>query len=211
MLAHATKNATSLTLFNNGGTPVATSTVATTSYVQGAYNKLGQQINNLITDITVTGTGYAAISATNNVAENLQALDTAISNAAGNIGNTYVQKSTAAAVADITGGASDLNYLTSNGDKVGENLGILDNQVYKTVTKIGTFNDSGSKQYVSGTASVQQNIQSLDSQVATNTTDISDNKATISEMQGQTVKVVTTWGNDSTVTNMNLFPPKEPL
>lgn len=173
MLADAAKTATPVTLVNDGNTPSTTQTVASTSYVQGAYNTLGTQVNAIINDTTVAapaaGTTYTAISADKNVAENLIELDRAIRTAAGDSDNTYVTKTSAMAVVDETGGASGLQYISANGEKVGENLGILDNQVYKNATKIGIFNPDGNKNYISENASIQANIQSLDGQVKTNT------------------------------------------
>lgn len=176
MLANAAKTATPVTLVNGGNTPATTQTVASTSYVQGAYNTLGTQINAIIDDSTVAapeaGAPYAAISADKNVAENLIELDRAIRAAAGDANEAYVTKTSATPVIDTIGGATGLQYISANGEKVGENLGILDNRVYKNATKIGEFDSEGSQTYVSGGASIQANIQSLDSQVTANTAKI---------------------------------------
>ena len=173
MMANAAKTATGVTLVNGGNTPSTTQTVASTSYVQGAYNTLGAQVNAIVADTTVgaapENAPYSAIAADKNVAENLVALDSAIRAAAGDANEAYVTKESAAAVVDTTGGAEALQYVSSNGTEVGKNLGILDNQVYKNTTKIGTFNASGSQEYVSGDASIMANLQSLDGQVKTNT------------------------------------------
>jgi len=157
-------------LVNGGQTPESNKVVASTSYVQGAYNQLGKAVNSIITDSTVptNENGYKAIAADKNVAENLVALDGAIRDAAGEAGDLYVTKESARVVVDTTGGATGVQYVSTGDGKVGENLGILDNQVYKHSLKIGEFNDSGNKNYVSGTNTIQQNIQILDGRVKLN-------------------------------------------
>ena len=130
-VANAGKTATAVPLVNDGGVLNPTQRVASTSYVQGAYNTLGTQINNLVTDTTVTGNNetYTAIATGNSVAENLIALDGAIRAAAGDSSDTYVTKESAVARSPIENGT--LNYLgeTSAGTNVGLNLGILDSKI----------------------------------------------------------------------------------
>lgn len=82
--SHAAGQAKAVTLVNGGNTLTPTQTVASTTYVQGAYNTLGTQINNIISDSTVPSGTYNAIANNKNVAENLVALDTAIDGLSGN-------------------------------------------------------------------------------------------------------------------------------
>lgn len=144
MIATAAPSASPVPLVNNGATLSPTQRVASTSYVQGAYNTLGTQINNIISDSTVptSTTPYAAIGTTNSISENLVALDAAIRAAAGDAGETYVTQlsATVAPVENAT-----LNYLgeTTAGTNVGVNLGILDNQIKLNQNAIETLSGNG--------------------------------------------------------------------
>ena len=51
VVANAAPSATAVALANDGSAITPTQRVASTSYVQGAYNTLGTQINNIISDI----------------------------------------------------------------------------------------------------------------------------------------------------------------
>jgi len=70
--------ATPVTLVNGGNTPTPSKTVASTTYVQGAYNTLGKQVNNIISESTVPAGTYVAVGEDKNVSQNLVALDSAI-------------------------------------------------------------------------------------------------------------------------------------
>ena len=147
--------------------------MASTTYVQGAYNTLGTAINAIIDDSTVPtlegGQQYKAIRSNKTVAENLVELDAAIKSAEQASGNTYVAIDSAVAQSPVENGS--LHYLnsTSAGTNVGVNLGILDEKVFNNTTAIGTFDEAGNKNYVSGANSIQANIQALDGRVKTNT------------------------------------------
>ena len=141
VVANAAPSATAVALANDGSAITPTQRVASTSYVQGAYNTLGTQINNIISDTTVptSATAYTAISSGNNVAENLVALDGAIRAAAGEANDAYVTKESAV-VTPVEG--TTLNYLgsTSAGTNVGVNFGILDNQIKTNQNAITLLN-----------------------------------------------------------------------
>jgi hypothetical protein len=141
MAVNAAPSASPVPLANDGSGIAPTQRVASTSYVQGAYNALGTQINNIIDDATVptSATAYSAISSTNNVAENLVALDNAIRTAAGEANDSYVTKESAI-VTPVEG--ATLNYLgdTSAGTNVGINFGILDNKIKTNQDAISLLN-----------------------------------------------------------------------
>ena len=124
VMANATTPTGGLTLVNNGNAPSTSNTVATTSFVQGAYNMLGSKINDVIGEINVTTDGQI-IRSTNTVKENLAALDSAISASGG----------TAAVPQAATG--EELHYVSDEtGTTVGENLTALDTQVYNNAEDI---------------------------------------------------------------------------
>ena len=99
--------------------------MATASYVMGAYNAIVEEHNDVIDDITVSTAGNYIGTGTG-VAENLGRLEEAIKNLEGAAGNAYVTKTSAAATA-VEG--KTLQYVSADGEQVGDNLGKLDNAI----------------------------------------------------------------------------------
>lgn len=154
-------------------------TIATTTYVQGAYNTLVTPINDIIDETTVPaaaeGQSYKAIATNKNVAENLVALDAAIKAAETSSGNTYVTLDSAVTTAPGENGT--LHYLngTTAGTNVGTNLGILDNQVYTNAQNIsananaiGTIGNlaAGSGAIASGTTDLVTAVNAINSSLS---------------------------------------------
>lgn len=198
--SHAAGQAKAVTLVNGGNTLTPTQTVASTTYVQGAYNTLGTQINNIISDSTVPSGTYNAIANSKNVAENLVALDAAIDGLSGNgegsVANavqTGAQNATYNANAEYGTGtigkaiqeataAADSNtaaILLLNGD-VGT-VGSIANSIATETNRatgaesnlsnrIGTLGADG--HYIYKDVSVATNLSSLDTAVDLNTTHI---------------------------------------
>ena len=85
-------NAARTVTAGNDATGGSTTALATTSYVQGAYNAANSQINALISDTAVAAKAnneqYKAIAAGDSVSENLVALDNAIATLESNTGST---------------------------------------------------------------------------------------------------------------------------
>lgn len=135
-LANAAITANSVTLINNGNTPTANTNVATTSYVQGAYNALGKEVNAIITDTTVTGESHNYIANDKNVAENLVALDTQVKTIADQSGDYVTHTEGTVTV----GENQSLTYLTGStaGTNVGSNLGKLDIAIKANADNIAT-------------------------------------------------------------------------
>ena len=137
MLAHADKSIAELPVQNGGNVPASTQ-VATTSYVKGAYNSVANAVNAIVTDMTVANGDYSHIDPTKSVAENLVLLNNAINTATGNSSSTYTTKESAAAV--LATGAGELHYVTASGDAVGTNLGNLDAAVFANESAISLLN-----------------------------------------------------------------------
>jgi hypothetical protein len=176
MIAGAAKQSAPITLQGNNGSISPSTQVATTSYVQGAYNALATEHNKVVSDITLTGTydNTDHISAGASVAENLESLNSAIKSAVGSSSDTYVTKGSATATA-VEG--KTLQYIpledgVTPGTNVGVNLGKLDNAIYTNASEIGTFDVNGNQNYVSDANTIQQNLQSLDGQLKLNTNTI---------------------------------------
>lgn len=193
MMANAAKTATLATLQGTDGVITANKKMATTSYVQGAYNAIATEHNKVVNDITLTGERVTGdhISNTASVAENLESLNSAIKSLSVSSSADYVTKSTAAATPIED---AELQYVTANGEKVGENLGILDAQVFTNATDISTLNSNttvaADGNYISAGANVAANLGALDGQMKTNTDTIGAYDATKSH---------------TTVTNTNVF------
>jgi len=149
VVAGAAQTATKVNLVatNPNGNIPKTDIMATTSYVQGAYNALGTQINNIITDSTVPAAAesepYQAVGPNYTVSENLIKLDRAITGVVGDSRFIYVTKADATVVPVPE---STLNYLgsTTAGDKVGINFGILDKQIKANADAITALSGSSS-------------------------------------------------------------------
>ena len=128
VMAHATTPTGALTLVNSGNTPATSNVVATTSYVQGAYNTLGSKINTVISELAVAADGNV-VETNKTVGENLAALDAALSSTA-----------TTAALAPEAPENGSLHYVSdAAGTTVGDNLTNLDQQVYANTTDIDTM------------------------------------------------------------------------
>lgn len=195
MMAGAAKTATLAGLQGTNGVITPNNQMATTSYVQGAYNALATEHNKVVNDITLTGERVDGdhISNTASVAENLETLNSAIKSLSSTGSASYVTKTSATAQA--LNPTMTLNYVEANGDQVGLNLGKLDAAVgvvgssgnnyigastgenSKNVaenlkaldTAIGDMSGFGDQNYAKSTTSVAANITSLDTQVKTNT------------------------------------------
>ncbi len=137
VMARADKTITSLELQNGGNVPASTQ-VATTSYVKGAYNAVANAVNAVVTDMTVADGEYTHINPNKSVAENLVLLNNAINSAGTTSSSTYTTKESAAA--SLATGADTLHYVSADGEKVGANLGALDKAVYDNETAIGLLN-----------------------------------------------------------------------
>lgn len=170
--ANAAKTAATMNLQGNAGVITPNNQMATTSYVQGAYNAVASEHNKIVNDITLTGERVEGdhISNTASVAENLEALNSAIKSLSVSSSADFVTKTTATAVAPE---GVTLQYAT-HGDLVGQNLGSLDAQVATNATNISTLTtnttvaDDGN--YISAGANVAANLGALDTQVKTNAT-----------------------------------------
>ena len=192
--------AKAVTLVNGGNSLTPSQTVATTTYVQGAYNSLGTQINNIISDSTVPSGTYNAIANNKNVAENLVALDTAIDNLNGsgegsvanqiqsgsqnadyNASGEYANGTIGKAIQDNTSaiaGNTDAILLLNGGV---ETVGSVANSIAAETNRatnvesnlsdrIGVLGADG--HYIYKDASVATNLYSLDSAVDLNTVHI---------------------------------------
>ena len=139
---------------------------------------------------------YIKKSATNNVSQNVSALDTQVKTNADNI--AMLQSSTTAAVGTLT---EDGNYIKkSDTNNVVQNLSALDTQaktnadnIAANKTAIGTTADGS---YVKAANTVGKNLNALDTQVKKNTDDIAtlQNSITVEE-DPSGVKITTIEGN----------------
>ena len=164
----------------------ATTNVATTSYVKGAYNAIAAEhnkvvtaVNNIATDINVAAGNQVqggVVLSTNSVAQNLVALDNAVKSAASNASTLYQLKENSTVTST---GEGDLHYISA-GDGVAANLKVLDdtmataaqtiggslNDLQTAVggleSSVGTFDANGNNNYVSDSNSIQENLQALD-------------------------------------------------
>lgn len=172
MMANAAKTATLATLQGTDGVITANKKMATTSYVQGAYNALATEHNKVVNDITLTGERVTGdhISNTASVAENLESLNSAIKSLSVSSSADYVTKSSAIATPIEN---ATLQYVSADGEKVGENLGKLDAQVYTNAGNITTLTSNttvaADGNYISAGANVAANLGALDGQTKTNT------------------------------------------
>lgn len=139
VMARADKTITPLELQNGGNVPASTQ-VATTSYVKGAYNAVADAVNAVVTDMTVAEGTYTHINPSKSVAENLVLLNNAISTAGTTSSTTYTTKESAVPV--LATGAETLHYVSANGEQVGTNLGALDKAVYDNETAIDLLNSA---------------------------------------------------------------------
>lgn len=195
--SHAAGQAKAVTLINGGNSLTPTKTVASTTYVQGAYNTLGTQINNIISDSTVPSGTYNAIANNKNVAENLVALDAAIDglngsgegsvanavqtgaqNATYNANTEYGLGTIGKAIQEVTTAADNNTaaILLLNGDV--ETSGSVANSIATETNRatsaesdlsarIGELGADG--HYIYKDASVATNLSSLDTAVDLNT------------------------------------------
>ena len=139
---------------------------------------------------------YIKKSATNNVSQNVSALDTQVKTNADNI--AMLQSSTTAAVGTLT---EDGNYIKkSDTNNVVQNLSALDTQaktnadnIAANKTAIGTTADGS---YVKAANTVGKNLNALDTQVKKNSDDIAtlQNSITVEE-DPSGVKITTIEGN----------------
>ena len=139
---------------------------------------------------------YIKKSATNNVSQNLSALDTQVKTNADNI--AMLQSSTTAAVGTLT---EDGNYIKkSDTNNIVQNLSALDTQaktnadnIAANKAAIGTTADGS---YVKAAETVGKNLNALDTQVKTNTDDIATLKNSISVQEDASgTKTTTIEGN----------------
>jgi len=133
MAANAELTARTVTA-GDAATGGSTSALATTSYVQGAYNAANSQINALISDTAVAekAGGYEAIESGATVGANLVALDEAIAGLQGDGQNSVDNKiKTQAQTADFTPASG----MTAN--TIGAAINELDGEVDALQTQMG--------------------------------------------------------------------------
>lgn len=202
--------------------------VATTSYVQGAYQASSDRIDALITDTAVTTT-RGVVTAGNSVAENLEALGLAVAGFTSGESSVGTQIQTTAKNADYTNAgmtgvstiAGGLDYLENKatvpttdaneeeieynvidaGDNVAGNLVKLD-------AEIGTRQDGN---YIDADNSVSQDLKALDTAIgqkqggsyinANNTVsaDLKSLDTNVKTINDKSINVSTTWGSDAVV------------
>ena len=184
MMANATKTSNSVDTVANVTTDV---NMATTSYVQGAYNVLAGAHNAVITDITVPAKAnnetYNHIAAADSVQENLVALDTA--------------------VGTIPTLANDAEYGSgiSNSNSVAANLVALDTAIsaingvagnYELATDSAVIasdldSTSGVTNHIAVDTPVHTNLSTLNAAVIANDTAIANNADAIGNSGGSTI------------------------
>lgn len=197
LTAKAAQTATPVALVNGGNTVSPLQTVASTTYVQGAYNTLGRQVNNIISDSTVPSGTYTAIANTKNVSENLVALDTAINglkgggegsvadqiaagaqNATYNPSGEYGENTIGGAIqgntAAISANTSAISTLTGAADVPGSVANSVAAETSRATAaesdlsdRIGTLGADGT--YIRKANSVSSNLSALDTAVNLNT------------------------------------------
>ena len=205
MMANAQKTASEADVIQNITTDV---NMATTSYVQGAYNVLAGKHNQIITDITVPTKqegNYNSITTTNSVAENLVALDSAISTLNG-ASSTYQLAANSEVSSGMEADDASGNHITS-GNNVGANLESLnaavkanDTAIANHTTAIGAANGTAfqtamtGKNYISGATNVTGALGTLDTTVKTqeNTIGAADSTALTSALTGTNAGSATT-------------------
>lgn len=209
MMASAARDASVAVANYNFNGQVSTD-VATTSYVKGAYESASDRIDALVTDTTVTGESHNYIANTGSVAENLTALDVAIKGIANQAGDYVTHtEGTATPVSGKT-----LQYVSADGQAVGANLGVLDNQVKINAEAIS--DETQARQTADTT--LQQNIDAEETRATGVEADLQDQIDSLSgNMTGNfatqtgvaatvnaatatgTVQIAQTWGSDTTI------------
>ena len=150
------------------------SNLATTSYVQGAYKVLSDAHNAVIDDITVSapesGQTYEAISETNSVGENLEALDAKVKTLNATAATTNSVRNLIDTEAAKASYDSDVNY---SADTIGAAVKAL-----QSIS--GTTIDNGNYIGASHSAgTVTSALGALDTQVKANADAISNNSSAI--------------------------------
>lgn len=159
----------------------STAKVATTSYVQGAYNAIATQHNKIVDDITVSGvTGEGNhIGNDKSVAENLKTLNQAIktiesTSVGAKVGGDYIQanntvaqdlKALDTAIGTVNTGNYIVQSVASAGNDTTQDMG---QNVQALDTAIGSMANFGSQNYATSTSSVAANLTLLDSRAKTN-------------------------------------------
>ncbi len=137
----------------------AVNSIATTSYVAGAYNAIATEHNKVVADLTVPALqegNYEAIKAGDSVKDNLVALDTAIANLDSEAGSTYQTITDSTVSSGMAANDANGNHITS-GNLVGANLESLNTAVKANDASIALLNNADDT--VSG--SVKNSIKTL--------------------------------------------------
>ena len=154
----------------------ASSDLASTTYVQGAFAAAAGVIDELISDTTAENGKY--VKSKNTVAANLAALDTQVEL------NAAVAAANADAIGDENSGLTQ---------KVNAAKSTLD-------TLTGTGPGSISKQIETAVLEVNSATAGLDDKVTENTTNIATNTGAISAIKSKQIKYVDTWPAGETKT-----------
>jgi len=154
----------------------ASSELASTTYVQGAFATTADAIDGLIADTAAANGEYVKSGKT--VAANLAALDSQVElNAAAAAANALaIGDASSGLTQKINTAESTLNTLTGEGP------------------------GSITKQIESAISSVNSATEGLDDRVTSNTTNIGTNTNAINEIKSKQIKYVDTWPNGATKT-----------